>query len=307
MPENKPEISIVIPCYNEEKTIEKVILDFKKYLPEAKIIVYDNNSTDKSVQLAKNLGIKVMFEKRQGKGNVTKAIFENINSDIYIMVDGDDTYPAEEVSRLLKPILEDKADMIVGTRLEAATNKTLRPLHQIGNRLILGVINLFFRTKFKDILSGYRIMNKKLIQSVPLLSSGFEIETELTLQALEKGLRIKEIPIKYRERPEGSESKLRTFQDGSKIIFTIMSILRDYRPMTFFPLLALLFLILGLILGSGVVIEYYQTGLVTKLPRGVLSLGLVIIGFVVFIAGFIVETINRRFKETHQLLKRYFK
>ncbi|MBU1177597.1 glycosyltransferase family 2 protein [Patescibacteria group bacterium] len=297
-------LTVVIPCYNEEKTIKKVITDFQRHLPEAEIIVYDNNSTDQTVKIAQAAGVKVLHEKRQGKGQVVKSMFDNIQADIYVLVDGDDTYPAEAARKLIKPVLDDEVDVVVGTRLEGADNKTLRPLHQIGNRIILGVINLFFRTNFKDILSGYRIMGKKFVHNVPLLSSGFEIETELTLQALERGFRIKEIPIKYRERPVGSQSKLKSFQDGSKIIFTIMSILRDYRPMTFFPLVASLFVLIGLIFGSTVIIEYYQTGFVTKLPRAVLSVSLILISSIVFVAGFVVETINRRFRETHILFRR---
>lgn len=302
-----PKITVVIPCYNEEKTIKKVILDFKKELPAAEIIIYDNNSTDDSAKLANVAGAKILFEKQQGKGNVVKAIFDNINSDIYIMVDGDDTYPANEVHKLIQPIIKNEADMVVGNRLENISNQSLRPLHQFGNKAFLFILNLLFRTSLRDIFSGYRVMNRDFVKNTPLLSSGFEIETELTLQALEKGYRIKEIPITYRERPEGSQSKLRSFRDGSRILFTIMSILRDYRPMTFFPLFAAFLVIIGLIFGGIVFYGYYKTGLVLRLPMAILAVSFIIVAFITFIAGFITETINRRFKELHSILKRQIK
>lgn len=302
---NKEEkIAIIIPCYNEEKTIGKVIYDFKKELPDAEIIVYDNNCTDNTTKIAKENNAQVIQEERQGKGYVIQSMFDNIDAQYYIMVDGDDTYPALEVNKLLQPVLQNKADMVVGTRLEQATNKTLRPLHQLGNFLILKTINIFFRTNLKDILSGYRIMNRQFVKNIPILTSGFEVETEITLQALERGLRIKEIPIIYRERPDGSMSKLKSFRDGSKILYTILSILRDYRPMTFFPLLAAIMVIIGLIIGIVVAIEYYQTGFVSRLPSAVLSVSLIILGAITLITGLVVDTVNRRFKELQQLNQR---
>ncbi|MFA6296285.1 MAG: glycosyltransferase family 2 protein [Patescibacteria group bacterium] len=297
-------ITIVIPCYNEEKTISKVINDFKKELPNVEIIVIDNNSNDNSVKLAKESNAIVMTEEKQGKGYVVQKMFDEIDSDIYIMVDGDDTYFADDVHKLLQPVFDGKIDMSVGTRLEQATKKTLRPLHQFGNRVILEIINIFFRCNFKDILSGYRVMNKKFVKNIPILANGFEVETVLTLQALEKNLSIKEIPIKYKERPEGSHSKLKSFRDGSKILYTILSILRDYRPMTFFPLLAGIMIFIGFIIGVVIIIEYYQTGFVSRLPSAVLSVSLIILGAITFITGLVVDTINRRFKELQQLNQR---
>lgn len=300
-------ISVVIPCYNEEKTIAKVVGDFRRELPEAEIIVIDNNSTDNSVDLAREAGAKVLFEKKQGKGNVVKSMFDNIIADIYVMVDGDATYSANEIHKLIKPVLDGEADMVVGNRLKNMDAKSIKPLHQFGNRAILFILNLLFRTNLQDILSGYRVMNDKFVKNIPLLSEGFEIETELTLQALEKGYKIKEIPITYYERPFGSQSKLHSFRDGSKILFTIMSILRDYRPMTFFPLFAAILVIIGLILGGIVFYGYYKTGLVFRLPMAILAVSFIIIAFITFIAGFITETINRRFKELHSILKRQIK
>ena len=301
---HKPEVVVVIPCYNEEKTIGKVIIDFKRELPDARIIVYDNNSTDHSVKIAKEKGATVMKERKQGKGHVVRSMFTNIDADIYIMVDGDDTYPAEAVHELLKPVIENKADMTVGTRLEKATKKTLKPLHQFGNRLFLVLLRIFFKIKLKDFLSGYRVMTRDLVKTIPVLAMGFEIETELTLQTLERGFRIREIPITYRERPEGSHSKIRTFSDGYKIMFTIISLLRDYRPMTFFPLLALGFFILGGIAGVIVVKGYLATGLVNKMPTAILSITLVILGFISLIGGLIVGAINRKHEELVMFLSR---
>jgi len=218
---------VFLPCYNEEQTLAKVIDDFRKYLPEAEIVVYDNNSTDRSTAIAREKNATLYTEKRKGKGNVVKSAFNNLEADIFIMSDADDTYPAEEIKKLIQPVLDGEADMVVGTRLEQAGDKELRRLHQFGNRFIMFILNFVFRAKFKDILSGYRIMTKDFVKNIPLLSEGFEIETELTIQALERGYRVKEIPVAYRERPEGSESKIETFKDGFKIVFTIMSILRD--------------------------------------------------------------------------------
>jgi len=298
------EISVVIPCYNEEKTIGKVVTDFQKELPNARIIVFDNNSTDNTVKIARDNDADVFFEERQGKGFVIQSIFNKIDADYYIMVDGDDTYTAKDVHKLLRPVQNNKSDMTVGTRLENATNITLKPLHQLGNKIILKSINLLFRSNFKDILSGYRVMNRKFVKSIPILAGGFEVETVLTLQALERGFRIKEIPSKYKESPEGSHSKLKSFRDGSKIMYTIMSILRDYRPMTFFPILAGILIAIGLFFGGIVICEYYETGLIARLPTAVLSVALIIIGCITVITGFVVETINRRFKELQQLNER---
>lgn len=295
---------VFIPCYNEEITLGKVIDDFRRELPEAEIVVFDNNSTDRSLEIAREKGVKIYEEKRQGKGNVVKAAFDQLEADIYIMVDADDTYPAEEAKKLLKPVEEGEADVVVGTRLENADNKELRKLHQFGNRVILFLLNFSFRAHLKDILSGYRVMNRDYVKSIPLLSEGFEIETEMTLQALERGFRVKEISIQYRARPAGSESKLESFRDGFKIVFTIVSILRDYRPIAFFLGLCLILLALGLIAGLTVALEYFRTGLVTRMPLAILSTLLIILSFISLITGFIVSAINRRFEEMQVILKK---
>lgn len=295
---------VFLPCYNEEQTLGKVIDDFRQYLPEAEIVVYDNNSTDQSAAIAKEKNATLYIEKRKGKGNVVKSAFNILEADIYIMSDADDTYPAEEIKKLMQPVLDGEVDMVVGTRLEKAGTKELKQLHRFGNKFIMFILNFVFRAKFKDILSGYRVMTRDFVKNVPLLSEGFEIETELTIQALERGYRVKEIPVAYRERPDGSESKIETFKDGFKIVLTIMSILRDYRPITFFFSISFILLLLGLIAGGTVLVEYIQTQFITRVPLAVLSTLLIIISFISFMTGFIVSAINRRFEEMQVLMKK---
>jgi glycosyltransferase involved in cell wall biosynthesis len=297
-------VLVLLPCYNEELTLAKVIDDFRHELPEAEIVVFDNGSTDKSVSIARQKQATVYSEKKRGKGNVIKSAFDSLEADIYVMVDSDDTYPADEVKKLLQPVIDGEVDMTVGTRLENATKKQLRQLHKFGNKFILFILNTVFRARFKDILSGYRVMNRKFVKGIPLLSDGFEIETEITLQALERGFQVKEIPISYRERPAGSFSKIETFKDGFKIVFTIMSILRDYRPIIFFLTISAILFILGLITGGTVIIEYIQTKFITRVPLAVLSTLLIILSFISFMTGFIVSAINRRFEEMQALMRK---
>jgi len=232
-------ITVAIPCFNEAPTIAKVVSDFRRELPEAEVVVCDNNSTDGSAQLAREAGARVIREKRKGKGFVMQAILEAVASDVCVVVDGDDTYFAEDVHGLLAPVLADRADMVVGDRLRHASSEALTELHRFGNRAILAIINTVFRTSFRDVLSGYRILNRNLMQSVPLITGGFETETELTLQALEKGMVIEELPIRYRSRPSGSYSKLSPVADGYRILITMAVLLRNHRPLYFFSLIAL--------------------------------------------------------------------
>lgn len=301
---NSLRYAVIVPCLNEEKSIAKVIDDFRMELPFARIIVFDNNSEDKSREIASNSGAEVIIEKRHGKGTVLQTAFNKIDSDIYIMVDGDDTYPAAEIKKLIEPILNDEADMVVGSRLEYATNKSIKFINRIGNILILNILNMCFSSNLKDVLSGYRVMNKNFIKNLAIISTGFEIETELTLQALVRNFRIVEIPIKYRERVKGSSSKIKVFKDGLRILLTIIALMRDYRPFVFFSSITIFFVVLGLIAGSNVVYQYLQTGIVQRLPLAVLSITLIIIGVIFFITGFIVSTINRRFKEIEVLFKK---
>ncbi len=299
-------IAVLIPCYNEEVTIADVVRDFRSQLPEAKIYVYDNNSSDRTVQEASSQGAIIGYEYKQGKGNVVRTMFREVDADIYVMVDGDSTYPADRVNALIDPVLQGKADMTVGTRLDRYEERSFRVFHKFGNELIRRTINLLFRTELRDILSGYRCFNSRFVKSVPLLSSGFEVETELTLQALDKKFVIKEIPIDYFSRPEGSQSKLNTYLDGILILRTIMWVFKDYRPLRFFSILGFLFLIVGLLLGSIPIAEFLNTGRVTHPSTAVLATGLVLTSLLSFSIGLILDTVNRRHNELYQLLSNSF-
>ena len=235
----RPRVTVAIPCYNEAPTIAKVVSDFRARLPEAEVVVFDNGSTDGSAEKARAAGARVVREKRRGKGHVMQAILETAEGDACVIVDGDDTYYAEDVESLLAPLREDRADLVVGDRLGQADATALSDLHRFGNRVILAIINLVFRTSFRDVLSGYRAVNRNFMRTVPLITGGFETETELTLQALEKGMVIHEVPIRYRARPQGSESKLSPFADGYRILITMAVLLRNHRPLYFFSLIAL--------------------------------------------------------------------
>jgi glycosyltransferase involved in cell wall biosynthesis len=299
-------IVVAIPCLNEAATIGKVVHDFKQYLPEARIIVFDNNSTDRTATIAQQSGAEVFQENKPGKGNVIRAIFARVKADIYVLVDGDDTYPANEISKLIAIIVADKADMVVGTRLHNFNKESLRLLHNAGNLILLKIMNLCFRVNLSDILSGYRVINKKVIEKVPLFANGFEIETELTIQALIHSFRITEVPVSYRARPpQGGKSKIKPFRDGYQILMTIIFFTRDYKPMLFFPAVSLILIAGSLLLGYRVTAEYWQTGLIRYLPSAVLATGLMLLGVFFFLSGFIIHTINRRFNEMNYLLKRY--
>lgn len=303
-------IAILIPCYNEELTIEKVILDFKKELPEANIYVYDNNSKDKTATISKNAGAQVIKEFRQGKGNVIRSMFRDIDADIYVMIDGDDTYPAEHVNALIKPIINREADMVVGDRHDNGkyANENKRPLHNFGNHLVKNLINALYRSNLKDIMSGYRVFNKKFVKNFPVLSSGFSVETEMTLFALDKKFIIKEIAIDYRDRPEGSFSKLNTFSDGARVLKTILWVFKDYKPLAFFTLLAFILFMMGLLIGIPVIIEFFEIGLVNKIPSAILASGLMIIAIISLFSGFILDTIVKHQQENYELwLTRYGK
>lgn len=301
-------IAVLIPCYNEELTIGKVVKDFKKELPDADIYVYDNNSKDKTAEIAKNAGAIVKHEYRQGKGNVVRSMFRDIDADIYVMVDGDDTYPAEFVHELIKPIRDGQADMTIGDRLSNGTyqEENKRKFHEFGNNLVKKGINMLFDTKLKDIMTGYRVFNKIFVKNMPVMTPKFEIETEMTLYALDKKYIIKEIPIIYRDRPEGSESKLNTVSDGIKVVKTIFNMFKDYKPFQFFGIIALILLVLGLVAGIPVIIEYVKTAYITKLPSAVLATGLIMLSAIMFQCGLILQTIVKQHKENYELnLLRY--
>jgi len=233
------EVAVVIPALNEEKTIGKVVKDFRKQLPDADIIVYDNNSDDKTVEEATKAGARVVAEFKRGKGYVMKAALADVDADILVFVDGDDTYPAESVKELMKPVLEGEADMVVGSRMQGRERESIKGLHVLGNRIIVGLINFCFRVDIVDALSGYRVLNRRLATHLNLISAGFEIETELTIRVLMDHFRIREHPIKYRARPAGSKSKLNSFSDGFVILWTIITLLRDHQPMLFFSIISI--------------------------------------------------------------------
>ncbi len=301
-------IAVLIPCYNEELTIKKVINDFKKELPDADIYVYNNNSKDNTYDIATKEGAIVRNEYKQGKGNVIRSMFRDIDADIYVMVDGDDTYEASFVHELIKPIIEGKADMTVGDRLSNGLYKkeNKRLFHNLGNNLVRKIINIVFKSKLKDIMSGYRCFNKMFIKNIPVMSNKFEIETEMTLYALDKNYVVKEIPIVYRDRPEGSVSKLNTISDGSKVIKTIVQLFKDYKPRKFFYTIAILLFVLALIVGIPVILEYVNMKYIYKIPSAVLAASLMIISMISIICGTILDTVVKKNKENYELnIQRY--
>jgi len=305
--ENSPPISqeriknrktaVIIPCLNEERTIAKVIQDFRKELPEADVYVYDNNSSDRTALIAGAAGANVVREKRQGKGFVVASMFEDVEADLYVLVDGDDTYPADRVHELLRPIVDERADMVVGNRLEEFGERSFRPFHLFGNKLVVSLVNLIFKCKLKDIMSGYRAFNSDFVRKVPIVSRGFEVETEMTLQALHYDFVIAEVPVPYRKRPEGSSSKLKTFSDGMKTILTVFDIFKAYRPLLFFFILGAILGCVGLLIGSIPVTEYLETGRIERFPSAILASGIMIVSVICVAMGIVLDAINHRLRE----------
>lgn len=296
-------IAVLIPCFNEELTIGTVIDQFRQELPQASIYVFDNNSTDDTVERALSKGALLVREKRQGKGYVVQSMFREINADIYVMVDGDGTYPATSVHALLEPVLNHDADMVVGSRLNASSQSQFRLLNRLGNNLFLWLTRTIFDAHIEDMLSGYRVFNRGIVKQLPLLSGGFEIETELTIKALERGYRVIELPVDLGSRPEGSHSKIRHVRDGLTITKMIFSLARDYKPLTIFGTMGLLLVLGGFIPGGVVITEFVTTGIVPRLPSAVLAVGLVLAGLLVVMMGLILHTISRRFQELDLQLK----
>jgi len=290
-------IAVLIPCFNEELTIERVIDDFRFELPEARIFVFDNNSTDRTVERAQAKGATILHERRQGKGFVVQTMFRDIDADIYIMVDGDGTYPASNVHALLAPVLSNDADMVIGSRLSPTSQSAFRLPNRMGNRIFLFLAHRLFDTRISDMLSGYRVFNREIVKQLPLLSPGFQIETELTIKALQRGYRIVELPVDMFARPRGSYSKIRYVQDGLLILSTIFSLARDYKPLTVFGGIGLFLTALGLIPGGVVILEFLRTGLVPRLPSAVLAVGLVLSGIIMGVVGLILHTVARHFRE----------
>ena len=297
------EIAILIPCYNESKTIGKVIADFKTAIPEAKIYVYDNNSTDNTAEIAREAGSIVRYEKRQGKGNVIRTMFREIDADCYLMIDGDDQMPADIAPEMCRMVIEDGADMVVGNRLSTnykETNK--RPFHNFGNVLVLNLVNKLFDAKVGDIMSGYRALSKTFAKHFPVLTGGFEIETEMTIHALDKNFDIREIPFVFRNRPEGSESSMNTYTDGLKVLLTIVQLFRDYRPFLFFSIITSVLLLISLVAFIPVFIEYINTGLVPRFPTLIVCGLLTLLAFMFFFCGIILEVLTKKHRQMYEIM-----
>lgn len=299
---NSPRIAVLIPCYNEELSISKVVRDFRAALPDAGIYVFDNNSKDRTVELARESGALIGFEPRQGKGYVVQKMFKEVEADIYVMVDGDGTYPPLDVHRLIAPILRGQADMVVGSRLARESASEFKLLNRWGNHLFLLAINAIFSVQLTDILSGYRAFTAEFAKSVPIFGGGFETEVELTMKALGRGYQISECPISLRARERGSFSKIRIVRDGILILHTIFALSRDYKPLTFFGAIGLALVALGCVPGGVVIVEFIRNGVVTRLPSAILAVGVILSGFLSVTVGIVLHTITRRFQELdHQL------
>lgn len=296
-------VAVLIPCYNEELTIGKVVKDFKTHLPEAVIYVYDNNSTDKTADIAKEHGAIVRYERKQGKGNVMRSMFRDIDAECYILVDGDDTYPAEAAPELVFAVTENGGgDLVIGDRLSSTYfTENKRLFHNSGNVLVKNLINKFFKSNIKDIMTGYRGFSYEFVKTFPVLSQGFEIEIEMTIHALDKNFSIKSIPIQYRDRPEGSQSKLNTYKDGFKVIMMIFNLYRLYKPFQFFSLFALLFLILSVVFFIPVFIDYTKTGIVPKFPSLIVSTALFVVSALSFSASLILDSVRKNGRQQFEI------
>ena len=295
-------VAVLIPCYNESKTIAKVVVDFKKILPEATIYVYDNNSSDGTDKIAKKAGAVVRYEHQQGKGNVIRRMFFEVDAECYLMVDGDDTYPAVNAREMVNKVLERKVDMVIGDRLSSTYfEENKRPFHNFGNSIVRWAINLWFKNDIKDIMTGYRAFSYRFVKTFPVLSKGFEIETEMSIHAIDKNMFMENVVIDYRDRPEGSESKLNTYSDGLKVIKTIIKLFRTYCPMKFFGIISGVLAVLSIAFFIPVLNEYFRTGLVSKIPT------LVMCGFVMIAAiqslfsGILLQTIYQKNRQDFEM------
>ena len=295
-------IAILIPCYNESKTIKKVVTDFLRDFPEATIYEYVNNSSDGTDEIARNAGAVVRYEYQQGKGNVIRRMFAEVDADCYVMVDGDDTYPANQVREMVNKVLDRQVDMVVGDRLSSTYfEENKRPFHNLGNSLVRGSINTLFKNDIKDIMTGYRAFSYRFVKTFPVLSKGFEIETEMSIHAIDKNMFVENVVIEYKDRPEGSESKLNTYSDGFKVLKTIARLFRTYRPMGYFGMISLLLLVLAAVFFIPIVITYAKTGLVPNFPT------MIVCGFVTlasiqsFFAGLILKTIYQKNRQDFEM------
>lgn len=303
MKNKNKKIAILIPCYNEAKTIEKVVKDYKKVLPTADIYVYDNNSSDHTDEIAYKAGAIVKYEYRQGKGNVIRTMFRDINADCYLMIDGDDTYPAESAQEMCDLVLSGKADMVIGDRLSSTYfTENKRPFHNFGNRIVRLLINKLFNNNIKDIMTGYRALSYDFVKGFPVLSKNFEIETEMTIHAVDKNYKIKEIPVSYRDRPNGSISKLNTYSDGIKVLKTIATLFKEYKPMGFFSIISLLLVLISLFFLIPVFESYFKTGLVEKFPSLIVGCFIILTSILSLMCGIILQVIVKKDKQQYELL-----
>lgn len=295
-------IAIIIPCHNEEITIKTVIEDCKKYLPQADIFVCDNNSTDNTAKIAKETGAVVMYETRQGKGNVIRKMLREIDADCYVMVDGDSTYSLNDIGQMCRFILNENIDMVIGDRSGVYFSKNKRLFHNIGNKLVRFIVNKIFKSNVNDIMSGYRAMSRFFVKSYPILSEGFEIETEMTVHALDRKFTIMEIPVDYNERPKGSFSKLKTFSDGFLVLKTIFSLFKNYKPFYFFSLIAFVLFAISMILFVPILIEFLQTSKVPRYPTLIVSGAIATMSLIMWICGIILQTIVRKHNEIYEVM-----
>ena len=293
VPATPPTVAVIVPCYNEEVSIGQVVTGFRRALPDATIYVYDNNSTDRTAEVAREAGAEVRSETRQGKGNVVRRMFADVDADVFVMADGDNTYHADSAPDLIARLVADDLDMVVGTRLHSTDNGAFRSGHRVGNRLLTTAVNRLFGAQLVDILSGYRVMSRRFVKSFPALSSGFETETELTIHALQLRAPIAEVETPYVDRPEGSVSKLNTWEDGFRILATILRLVRECRPVLFFGGCAILLALVSLLLAWPLFTTYLATGLVPRLPTAVLATGIMLLAFLSGTAGLILESVSR--------------
>ncbi len=299
---NDKKIAVLIPCYNEALTVEKVVKDYKKALPNADIYVYDNNSTDGTDEIARKAGAIVRYEYRQGKGNVIRSMFKDIDADCYLMIDGDDTYPASNAKEMCEYVLDGKADMVIGDRLSSTYfTENKRAFHNFGNKLVRSLINHLFKSNIRDIMTGYRAFSYEFVKTFPVLSKGFEIENEMTIHAVYNNFKLVEIPVNYKDRPEGSVSKLNTYSDGFKVLMTITRLFKEYKPTVFFSLIGTILLILALIFGIPVFNEFFKTGMVPRFPTLIFSLVLLLISILMYITGIILEVVAKKNKQIFEL------
>lgn len=295
-------IAVLIPCYNESRTVKKVVEDFRKALPDAVIYVYDNNSSDGTDAIAREAGAVVRYERRQGKGNVIRRMFREIDAQVYVVVDGDDTYPAESAPAMIQKIREEGADMVVGDRLSSTYyTENKRPFHNFGNSLVKNCINRFFDTEIKDIMTGYRAFSYSFVKTFPVLSRGFEIETEMSIHAADKHMQVDNVVVDYRDRPEGSVSKLNTFSDGFKVLTRILTLYKNYKPFDFFSLLSAVFGMLGIGFLIPIVTEYVKTGLVPRFPTLIVCCFVLIAALQSFFAGLVLQSMEQKNKQDFEM------